>query len=574
MSDVAIASSMRANLLSLQKTNSMLDSTQLRLSTGRKVNSALDNAQSFFSAQGLTTRAGDLGRLLDSMGQSIQTIKQADTAVTSLTKLVEQADAITSKARDAAGKGTAEATVTGNVSLKGVSDIASLGGVDNGDTMTFKVVKADGTSPALQNSGAVTLSTNDSAEEVVAKINDLNQGLSSPVIQASLNDAGQLQIKGLDGASFSINFKGQNSGGEDTSENLNLAQSLGFGSIAKAVNDGTETAADVAQSDVKVTASASSSLTSVAMFNGSNLAKASDAILSLNKADGTTKIMEDGATAGDKIVVGYNDKTTSFAISATTSIQSLVDSINNDATLKGKVEASFDASSGKMNLRAVDASVESIAFGAEEQTEGEATVLNFGFGVEATLTATNADGSGTPNQISVVENVRLGGASGDLAQLEKDYEKVRGQIDALVADSGYRGTNLLKGDSMTTYFNEDRTTSLTSAGAAMTTAGLGMSKANFSSAGTIDAAGKETLKALDSVRNFSSALANDLTMLQNREDFTKATINTLNEGADKLTLADPNEEGARMLALQTRLQLGVTSLAMASQSQQSVLSLF
>ena len=71
---VALGASMRANLLSLQKTNSLLDTSQLRLSTGRKVNSALDDPRSFFTAQGLTNRAGDLSRLLDGMGQSIQTV--------------------------------------------------------------------------------------------------------------------------------------------------------------------------------------------------------------------------------------------------------------------------------------------------------------------------------------------------------------------------------------------------------------------------------------------------------------------------------------------------------------------
>jgi flagellin-like hook-associated protein FlgL len=76
------------------------------------------------------------------------------------------------------------------------------------------------------------------------------------------------------------------------------------------------------------------------------------------------------------------------------------------------------------------------------------------------------------------------------------------------------------------------------------------------------------------VRNFGSTLANDLSIIQTRQDFTKETINNLQEGSDKLTLADKNEEGARLLALQTQQQLGVISLSMASQSAQSVLRLF
>ncbi|MCB1681383.1 MAG: flagellin, partial [Alphaproteobacteria bacterium] len=78
----------------------------------------------------------------------------------------------------------------------------------------------------------------------------------------------------------------------------------------------------------------------------------------------------------------------------------------------------------------------------------------------------------------------------------------------------------------------------------------------------------------DTVRSFGNSIANDLAIIQTREDFTKNTINNLQEGADKLTVADQNEEGANLLALQTRQTLGVTSLALASQSQQAVLRLF
>jgi flagellin len=91
-SDVVLTAALRSNLLSLQNTQSAIDTTQFRLATGRKVNSALDNPQSFFAAQALNNRASDLTRLLDGIGQSIQVIKAADNGVTALTKLVEQAD--------------------------------------------------------------------------------------------------------------------------------------------------------------------------------------------------------------------------------------------------------------------------------------------------------------------------------------------------------------------------------------------------------------------------------------------------------------------------------------------------
>lgn len=108
MSDIVLGAAIRNNLLSLQNTQSLTDRTQLRLSTGRKVNSALDDANAFFASQGLTNRAGDLSRLLDGMGQAVQTLQAADEGIELITNLVEQAEGIANAARDA-GVGSAEA---------------------------------------------------------------------------------------------------------------------------------------------------------------------------------------------------------------------------------------------------------------------------------------------------------------------------------------------------------------------------------------------------------------------------------------------------------------------------------
>jgi flagellin-like hook-associated protein FlgL len=83
-----------------------------------------------------------------------------------------------------------------------------------------------------------------------------------------------------------------------------------------------------------------------------------------------------------------------------------------------------------------------------------------------------------------------------------------------------------------------------------------------------------TITALDTVRNFGTTIANSLSIIQTRRDFTESTISTWKAGAGDLVNADQNEEGANLLALQTRQQLGVTALSLAAQSQQSVLRLF
>src|ERR1041385_4799214 len=99
MSDIVLTAGVRANLLQLQSTAATITNTQSKLATGKRVNSALDNPINFFTAQGLTNRASDLGNLLDSMSSGISTIQAANNGITSITKLVQSAQALVSQAQ-------------------------------------------------------------------------------------------------------------------------------------------------------------------------------------------------------------------------------------------------------------------------------------------------------------------------------------------------------------------------------------------------------------------------------------------------------------------------------------------
>src|SRR6186997_706377 len=109
MSGIVLSASVRQNLLSLQSTADLLSTTQNRLATGKKVNSALDNPTSFFTASGLTNRAGDLTNLLDDMGQAVKTLEAADKAITAIGRLIDNARSIAKQAQaapvDAVAKG-------------------------------------------------------------------------------------------------------------------------------------------------------------------------------------------------------------------------------------------------------------------------------------------------------------------------------------------------------------------------------------------------------------------------------------------------------------------------------------
>ena len=144
----------------------------------------------------------------------------------------------------------------------------------------------------------------------------------------------------------------------------------------------------------------------------------------------------------------------------------------------------------------------------------------------------------------------------------------------LVNDSSYKGINLLKKDSLKVNFNEDRSSSLTVQGRDMSSNGIGLTLADWAEKEGILASVQELSDAVATLRNFSAELGNNYSIITTRQNFTENLINVLEEGADKLTLADMNEESANMLALQTRRQLATNSLALASQAAQSVLKLF
>jgi flagellin-like hook-associated protein FlgL len=163
------------------------------------------------------------------------------------------------------------------------------------------------------------------------------------------------------------------------------------------------------------------------------------------------------------------------------------------------------------------------------------------------------------------------------ASLAAQFDSLRTQVDQLAGDAGINGINLLAGDTLTVALNEKGTSSVAITGLNMTTGGaLSVSAASnsWASAGDVSAAATQLTTALTTLRAESQGLNSQLQTVQIRQEFTKSMVNTLQTGADNLTLADSNEEGANLLALQTRQQLSTTALSLASQADQNVLRLF
>jgi flagellin len=138
MNDISLTAGMRSNLLSLQNTVDLLDRTQTRLATGKKVNSAIDNPVSFFASQNLLSRASEIDSLKDAMGQAVQTINAADKGISAITSMIEQAKGI---AQSALSADNTQDTVTATIDNTKLADDQTiiLG------SQTFTATTAEGT---------------------------------------------------------------------------------------------------------------------------------------------------------------------------------------------------------------------------------------------------------------------------------------------------------------------------------------------------------------------------------------------------------------------------------------------
>jgi flagellin len=215
MSDIVLSASVRQNLLSLQSTADLLSTTQNRLATGNKVNSALDNPTNFFTAQGLNNRASDINNLLDSIGNGVQVLQAANTGITSLQKLVDTAKSIANQVLQApagysvkASATTAAPTGAGPLAVAGTAADLTNAGTNslNGKTFVF--------TPAVGAATTITVSSTVAAGNVNS-IDAFNAALSSAGIGLTASLA----------ADGSIGF---------TSNNDNASQILTLGTTAAA----------------------------------------------------------------------------------------------------------------------------------------------------------------------------------------------------------------------------------------------------------------------------------------------------------------------------------------------------
>ena len=304
-----------------------------------------------------------------------------------------------------------------------------------------------------------------------------------------------------------------------------------------------------------------------------------------------------GPAAGDSQVLaisvksGSNTYTASFN-AANTTVRDLVNEIN-----KSGIASAFVDEKGQLNIKGTGS--EDVEFGL-----GQATFTPAAPGAPTAAEFAAAGGPAiTDAQSAASENVAIGFALGDNAaasttikgtnitsavrsNLIDQFNDLRNKIDDLAKDSSYNGINLLSGDRLSIVFNEKtgrNQTKLDIQGSNITADNLGIPRAintqlagfiNFQNDADLDKATAALTGALTSLKSLASTLGSNLSVAQTRQDFTKELANVLTTGAGNLVLADPNEEGASLLALNTRQQLSQTALSLANQADQGVLRLF
>ena len=179
MAGIILSASVRQNLLSLQSTADLLSTTQSRLSTGKKVNSALDNPTNFFTAASLDNRASDINNLLDGIGNGVQVLQAANTGITSLQKLVDTAKSIGNQVLQTA-VGYSTKSTGASAANAGATAANLLGGTGflTGETLLI----------AATGGGTATSITFGTGANQVDTLTELNTALAPNNLQASIND--------------------------------------------------------------------------------------------------------------------------------------------------------------------------------------------------------------------------------------------------------------------------------------------------------------------------------------------------------------------------------------------------
>jgi hypothetical protein len=675
MSGIVLSTSVRQNLLSLQSTAALLATTQNDLATGNKVNSALDNPTNFFTSQSLNNRASDIGNLLDSIGNGVQVLQAANTGITSLQKLVENAQSIANQvlqspvgysAKSSISATLAGATASNLLTASAGTDAAFTAGLQGSSTSTTAFTSATST-------GTVAIVDAQATPAAVTATTSLDSTAPAHVETSVLTAlSGQTLTINGNTITFSAAATSTTPNGSNTTIGLGAGTSSTFGDILTAISNaaGNGTSAAVTgagkitlttgtSNNITITGGAAATALGIATTTrggGVQSAGTFGATTVLGSPNaGAAGALSHGFSVGDTITV--NNQALTFVASGASG-NNQINVTDNVTTLLGKIDAlsgnggtpsSISAggvitlhtgTQGPLTVTSNDlAAFDSLGFsGTVNQaltpgvsplagltltiaatTGGSASNIVFGSGAgqvstlnqlndallsnnlqasldstgKLTITTTNDAASQTIGAVSgsatqagkalaglsVAASAPVADPTAQTARagLVTQYNNILSQIDTTAQDASFNGVNLLNGDTLKLIFDETGKSTLSITGTTFNDAGLGLTTLNQGIDFLDNSSANAVLNSLSSaaltLRSEASALGSNLSVVQIRQDFNKNLIDVLQTGSSNLTLADPNEEAANSQALSTRQSIAVSALALANQSQQSVLQL-
>jgi flagellin len=566
MSGIVLSASVRQNLLSLQSTADLLATTQNRLSTGKKVNTALDNPTNYFTAQGLDNRANDISNLLDGIGNGVQVLQAANTGITSLQKLVDSAKSVATQALQSTVGYAPKSSFS--VSLGAGASASDLFG---------------GSSPTAATLTGLTTKNNLTAAANITGSTSLTLASNTDTITSTISNGDTLTVDG-----HTITFK---TGAAPAAGSV----VAGSGVLGNIVTDGS------GNSSVYLNAGAanvSDLLTAIDLATGVKSAVNTAGVAAITLATGATaatvttgQLVISTGTAADLSIsasntallgslgIGAGSATTSVARTPSTNSNLAIGTVLDVAAVGTGTATSitFGKSAGQIHdLNGLNAALAANNMQATLDASGTLTIQtnndNASQQIGALTGSTNlfaGKSAAAPVVDAAAQAIRAG--------LVTQYNNILSQITTTAQDASFNGVNLLNGDSLKLVFNETGRSTLNITGTTFDSAGLGL--ANLS-VGTDFIDNANTNKVLTSLNNASNALRSEasslgsnLSIVQIRQDFSKNLINVLQTGSSNLTLADTNEEAANSQALSTRQSIAVSALALANQSQASVLQL-
>jgi len=567
MSGIVLSASVRQNLLSLQSTADLLATTQNRLSTGKKVNTALDNPTNFFTAQGLDNRASDISNLLDGIGNGVQVLQAANTGITSLQKLVDSAKSVATQALQ----------TTVGYSPKSSFSVSLGAGASAGNLF-------GGSSYTAATLTGLTTKNNLTAAANITGATSLTLAANTDTITSTIANGDTLTVDG-----HTITFK---TGAPPAAASVTAGSGVlgnivtdGSGNSSVYLNSGAANVTDLLSAidlatGVKTASNSAGGVATISLATGATAATVSSGQLVISTGTAADlSISASNAALLGSLGIGAGSATTSVARTPSTNSNLAIGTVLDVAAVGTGTATSitFGQNAGQIHdLNGLNTALAANNLQATLDASGTLTIQtsndNASQQIGALTGSTNLF-AGKSASAPVVDPA----AQAIRAGLVTQYNNILSQITTTAQDASFNGVNLLNGDSLKLVFNETGKSTLSITGTTFSSAGLGLSNLTVGTDFIDNTSTNKVLTSLgnasNSLRSEASALGSNLSIVQIRQDFSKNLINVLQTGSSNLTLADTNEEAANSQALSTRQSIAVSALALANTSQQSVLQL-